>query len=169
MRIQVGEILASTSGTLHNFHTTHEYDFSQESFRLLTPLDIEGHMFRDNESIILALTSLHGSYQTTCPVCTKTIAGELSLETAVEREFFEELPREYVGEELQDVFLIDMHKHAIDITEMLRQEVELRIPKEDLCPSCKEDLKKKNAQADKEKEDGQTQSPFANLKDLIKD
>ncbi len=124
---------------------------------------------KDELSVILTEGSIDLNF--VCPLCLEPFVQNISIESA-EREFLYEAPKKFEDE--GDLYLIDRKMMAVDLSEMIRQEIILHFPLipvcskscKGLCMYCGQDLNEKKCGCKDEVPD--TYKPFAHLKDLVK-
>lgn len=156
--------------------------FLGSDIELAEPITAEFTVIRLKDGLSVLLDNLHTSTDLVCSRCLKGFNHSIDVKN-IERLFYAEPPgRDY---DAMEVFLIDKQDMAVDLTEMLRQEMLLQFPMipvcsercKGLCPDCHIDLNttskhQSGCQAKSTKKTAETQSetykPFANLKDLIK-
>lgn len=149
---------------------------------LSEPISAEFTVIRLKEGLSVILENLHTSTDQVCARCLKQFNHPIDVKST-ERLFYADAPgRDY---DPLEVFLIDKQDMAIDLSEMLRQEMLLQFPMipvcsercKGLCPDCHVDLNttakhQSGCQAKSIEKTADTQlethKPFANLKDLIK-
>ena len=153
-----------------------------EGIELAEPITAEFRVIRLKDGLSVLLENLHTSTDQVCSRCLKEFNYSIDVKTT-ERLFYADPPGRYY--DAMEVFLIDKQDMAIDLTEMLRQEMLLQFPMipvcsercKGLCPDCHIDLNttakhQSGCQAKSIEKNADTQSethkPFANLKDLIK-
>ncbi len=149
---------------------------------LAEPITAEFTVIRLKDGLSVLLENLYTSTDQVCSRCLKEFNYPIDVKTS-ERLFYAEPPsRDY---DAMEVFLIDKQDMAIDLTEMLRQEMLLQFPMipvcsercKGLCTDCRIDLNTKSkhkpgCQVKSTTKNAETQAethkPFAHLKDLIK-
>jgi len=148
---------------------------------LTKPLTGDLFLIRLKDGISVILENLHSETELQCLRCLDKFRMPLHV-TSTERQFFEEIPeRDY---DPFEVFLINREKMAVDLSEMLRQEIILHFPMipvcsercKGLCPSCRINLNSTSPHLhdctgiplDLTDSKAHIQRPFANLKDLFK-
>lgn len=78
------------------------------------------------------------------------------------RSFVWKKEDEYIGEELEDVFLIDKTEGSVILDECLRQEILLFLPPLEVCHACEK-------LADEQERGDADHNPFKDLKSLMKE
>ncbi len=148
---------------------------------LTQPITADLFLIRMKDGLTAILENLHSETELDCSRCLNKFKIPLHV-ASTERQFFEEIPeRDYNPFE---VFLIDKEKMAIDLTEMLRQEIILHFPMipvcsercKGLCSGCHINLNSSSSHhpecpgnsEQKAEVQVEQQKPFANLKDLFK-
>lgn len=102
---------------------------------LTQPLTADLFLIRMKDGLTVILENLHSETELECSRCLDKFKLPLHV-TSTERQFFEEIPeRDY---DPFEVFLINKEKMAVDLTEMLRQEIILHFP---IVPVCSERCK----------------------------
>ena len=175
MKLKIGELLARPAGSLLPVAYEKEYSFTDTSFFTLEgPVKVDCLLVKEDDSVLVALQHLETTVGIECETCLEHYTTDVSLQKPVERTFFLSLPEEYAKEELNDVFLVDVHHHTIDLTDMLYQEIVLSIPMKracseqckGLCTRCGAN-RNKNACSCPPEEDTIQHTPLAGLKDLF--
>lgn len=176
MILTIGQFLASEPGTLQDLLFSHTYNFEDDLYKTIGEVEFKGKLYKDIDSIIVICDEFSVECQLPCEYCDKSHIIHFKTPRAFERVFYKEIPEEHKDEEIQDFFLIDLHKHRIDLTEMVKQEIELHLPLNHACPvndkgiceKCGKNINDSLSTSPGEKapEVG-TQNPFANLKNLL--
>jgi len=148
---------------------------------LTKPLQAELMLIRLKDGLSVILENVTTETELQCFRCLDKFKLPLHVDST-ERQFFEEIPeRDY---DPFEVFLINKDQMAVDLTEMLRQEIILHFPMipvcsercKGLCPSCRINLNSTSTHLPgcsgnlQELADAKPDihRPFANLKDLFK-
>lgn len=148
---------------------------------LTKPLTADLFLIRMKDGFTVILENLHSETVMQCFRCLDKFNVPLHI-PSIERQFFDEMPeRDY---DPFEVFLINKEQMAVDLTEMLRQEIILHFPMipvcsercKGLCSGCRINLNSTSQHLPdcpgnpQELTDSKPDKhrPFANLKDLFK-
>lgn len=122
------------------------------------PITVQLSLIKLDMSIIATIESMAFTCVIPCDTCGTPIPVHLDGLVSDGRTFFLQLPEEYQGEQIHDVFRVEQRNMTIDVAEMLRQEIILALPEHVHCPQgCSLDIPS-----------AQAPSPFSQLKDLLK-
>lgn len=139
MRISIKTILGKDVGSKYVDEFVGEYPedfFGDEEVMLHSPIAGKAEVIKASDAFLLQVTHVHCTLELTCSRCLKRFLYEMKDKNTSMREYFVHIPEEFKGEEAQDVFRVDMTFRALEIDEMLRQEILLMAP---LAPLCRED------------------------------
>ena len=164
MRISVKSVLDQDLGTTDTFPLDVAKDALSEvlkDFEAMSPLSADLEVMKVDNALVARSIGIEFAVKLICSNCNNSFEQHISAPATAWRDFYEKVPEEYIGEELADVFLIDRSHAAIDVAEMLRQELVLLFPIKLICEKCKVNELKRGI-------DKEAQTPFQNLKDLLK-
>ncbi|MFN7160272.1 MAG: YceD family protein [Candidatus Gracilibacteria bacterium] len=163
MRISIKTILGKDVGSRYEEEFTSEYSenyLEDEDSRLLSPISGNAIVLKASHAFLLEIKEIKCKLELTCSRCLKKFPYEIKDGKTSIREYYVHIPEEFKGEAAEDIFRVDMTFRALEIDEMLRQEILLMVP---LAPLCKEDCK---GLSDLKEE--RPSSPFDALGDLLK-
>ncbi len=178
--IKIGQLWNQGRGASYREELDITPDLGSDA-HLTKPITADLFLIRMKDGITAILENLYSETELTCSRCLAEFRLPIRVKST-ERQFFEETPtRDY---DPFEVFLIDRDKMAIDINEMLRQEIILHFPIipvcsercKGLCSGCRINLniteihlpECKGDQLELSEKAEQSHQPFAKLKDLFK-
>lgn len=163
MRISIKNILGKDVGSRYEEEFVSEYPkdyLEDEESLLLSPVSGRAVVLKASHAFLLEIDHVDCTLELTCGRCLKRFPYEIKDKKTSLREYYVHIPEEFKGENAEDVFRVDMTFRALEIDEMLRQEILLMVP---LSPLCKEDC-----EGLAELKDEKPSSPFDALGDLLK-
>lgn len=162
MRISIKTILGKDVGSRYEEYFSMDLpaDFFGEETKLLSPVSGNAVVLKASHAFLLQMEQLSCTVELTCGRCLKKFPYEIKDGKTSLREYYVHIPEEFKGEEANDVFRVDMTFRALEIDEMLRQEILLMLP---LAPLCSEDCT-----GLKELKEEKAPSPFDGLSEIIK-
>lgn len=166
---QVGHLLESTTGTQETYPFEGPVEF--EGIEGKSPIRGKVQIMRLDDGVNAHTSNVEISVAFTCQKCLKNFQQKVRVASA-ERQFLLKPPRQ--KDDINDIFLIDVKRQKIDLTEMLRQEILLHFPLipvcsescRGICPHCGKDLNKATCHCTEAGE--KDNKPLAALKSLIK-
>lgn len=162
MRISIKTILGKDVGSRYEEEFVSEFPenyLEDEEVSLKSPIAGRAIVLKASHAFLLEIDHLNCKLELTCGRCLKKFLYEILDKKTSMREYFVHIPDEFKGEDTQDVFRVDMTFRALEIDEMLRQEILLMVP---LAPICSDDCK---GLSDLKEE--KAPSPFDALGDLL--
>ncbi len=154
--LSVGKLFRQDNGSTEGFDLELPTSTFRE-FRLSKPVQVEGHLMRLEDGILLQIDELTTEVTPQCVRCEKKLKFPLSTEGAEWMFYEDETDEERIG----DAYRIQGDRLEIDITDALRQEIILANPEN---PHCDKDCMNFADSSDVEEN-----KPFANLKEMLQD
>ncbi|MBI2634223.1 DUF177 domain-containing protein [Candidatus Peregrinibacteria bacterium] len=168
----IGKLLESSTGTREDYSFDGPVDF--DGIEGASSIQGKVQIMRLDDGVNVHTSAVTISVVFQCQRCLKDFKRKVQVKNA-ERQFLIKAPRQ--PEDINDLYLIDMKKHRIDLTEMLRQEIILHFPLipvcsnhcQGICPHCGQNLNEATCQcADEILKIQKDNKPLAALKKLIK-
>lgn len=169
--VKIGKIWNSAEGTTQKIDLDLQLGPHYLDFQTTTSLTGDLLLIKLKDEVSVLLSNANVSVTMNCSFCLKPFDQPINIESA-ERQFLGYKPSKI--EDPADLFLIDLNKVTIDLTEMLRQEIILHFP---LIPVCSESCKglcqicgkdRNKAVCNCKVEDAKENKPFKNLKTILK-
>jgi len=166
MKISVKNILDSLPGNSdkHEVVFPHRFveNFLGDGIVVLEDIHTVFEAMKVPEGVMGKFLDVETEITRLCDGCDKVMKEKITDLNTGWRHFVWKKDEEYVGEELEDVFLIDKTEGSVQLDECLRQELVIALPPFVLCEACLE----KGAQLDV---GGSEEHPFQNLKKLLEE
>ncbi len=121
------------------FTEKHSFDISLDLPDVDEPVMVacKIELVKVDDRIMVIGKSVSFSYLLTCARCLTQFTQAMEFHD-VERTFYYTLPKDFKGEEVTDMFAVDMKAMRIDLLPLLIQEVLMHIPHDPICkPDCK--------------------------------
>lgn len=175
--IKIGELWGSSEGISQKFELDAPIEIEADEFEVKSNVTVDVHLIKLKNEISVLLSNLEIKVKSQCQRCLKKFESTINIQEA-ERQFLTQKPPK--ESDIMDIFLIDMEKMSVDLTDMIRQEIILHFPLisvcskscKGMCQRCGADLNKLGKkdcgharEAEKHEKDNR---PFKNLKKLLK-
>lgn len=174
--IKIGKLWSSPEGTTEKGTVKAVPNFTVDGINFNSPLAANFLLIKLKNEISVILSDIEITVEAQCQRCLSFYQQPMTIPTA-ERQFFAEKPER--PQDFDELFFIDFHHMAVDLSEMLRQEIILHFPMIPVClESCKglcqlcgrkleSEVCKNDHQSAEEPFQQPEQQPFKNLKQLI--
>ncbi len=165
---EVASLLEGATGRSEDYSI--KEDLQLEGIILKKPITAHVSIMRIEDGVAVTVTDLSTEVELGCDKCLEPFVSPVTA-TAMERVFEMQPPREIEDE--NDLHLIDMKRQEVDIAEMLRQEIILHFPVDQvcslgcqgLCQDCGTNLNEKKCTCSREEI---KPKQLSQLKDLLK-
>lgn len=164
----ISKFLEVTTGTSERFSFQGHTVFDE----ITTSSEISGQIeiMRIEDGLNVKVNNLEIEVEFSCEKCLKPYPHKIKIDCA-ERVFLFKTPTEI--EDINDLFLVDLKKMQIDLSDLLRQEIILHFPSvrvcskgcKGLCPHCGVNRNEKKCDCKEETPD--SNKPLSILKDLL--
>ena len=132
--LDLTNLLTKPIGSVEKFDIRESVQFPKEEIDLVAPIEGQITLTRLDNGIF-ANFDLKTKARFTCARCLKEFEKELDLK--FEQEFYPETENQKEEKEEGNVFFFSPVKKQLDVTELIRQELILKIPIKPLCsPEC---------------------------------
>ncbi len=166
----VASLKESSTGANLSFSFEGPAEFDE--FKLKSNLKGGIDIMKMEDGFLVHVHDLESTIPAKCEKCLKSLTVPLKIRS-FDRQFLMEKPSEV--EDIYDIFLVNSKEMAIDISELLRQEIILHFPPKivcssgckGICPHCGIDRNKKKCDC-RDIIPSEDSKPLAALKDLIK-
>ena len=138
MRVSIKTILGKEVGSIYEEDFAEEFPhlFEQdhdEEIKLCSSIKGHVHIMKANHAFLVHLTQLEYTLEVVCNRCSRPFPYVVQNGATSVREFYVKKPEEYVGEMDEDYFRVDMTYRALDVDELLRQEIIVALPYMHMC------------------------------------
>jgi len=166
----VSKLIQATTGTSEKYSV--ETDIELRNLKTKSPFKTKIELMRIEEGFNVAIEGFSIDIELKCGKCLEPYTYGVNVDHA-ERQFYFDKSQE--EEDIADVYLVDTKHQEIDISEMLRQEIILHFPANQVCSDrckgicqiCGKDKNKAKCNCKKEEFSPEEQKPLAKLKDLL--
>ena len=170
LRFKIGELLDKPLGTSINYTLEGEIELDELVFK--SDLYAKVELMKIEKAINVAVSDLEIKAQIPCDKCLKEFDFDVNIDF-IERQFYFKAPK---NEDTRNIYVADMKRTEVDISEMLRQEINLHFPPvavcfshcKGMCPQCGVNKNDQECSCVIETEKGLKQNPFAQLRNLLK-
>ena len=170
LNYKIGELLTKSLGSTINY--TIEGEVELDGLKFTSDLFARIELMRIEKAINVSVRDLGTQIEIQCDKCTSKYKQDIDIDF-VERQFYFKVPKD---EDTRDIYVADMKKTEVDISEMLRQEINLHFPPiavcskhcKGLCPVCGVNKNITKCDCKPITPENTKVSPFAQLKDLLK-
>lgn len=131
MKISIKTILGKEVGSVYEEDFAEEFPhlFDEDTeLALHSPIQGHVHVMKANHAFLVHVSQLSYTLELTCNRCLRPFLYPVENATTTVREFYVKKPEEYIGEKDEDYFRVDMTYRALDMDELLRQEMIVSLP-----------------------------------------
>lgn len=131
MKVSIKTILGKEVGSVYeeDFEEEFPHLFEEDpELRLCSLIKGHVHVMKANHAFLVHITDLSYTLELVCSRCLRPFQYPVTGATTSVREFYVKKPEEYVGETDEDYFRVDMTYRALDMDELLRQEIIVSLP-----------------------------------------
>lgn len=181
LQIKIGEIWNKGEGQSLKFDIDAPLQIEHGDFSVNSHVKADMHLIKLKNEISVIAENITIQLKTHCQRCLKPLIQDIVIKNA-EREFLSKKPQksEHLAD-IMDIFLVDLERMTIDLSDMLSQEIILHFPLftvcskscKGMCQRCGADLNKtdqnnKGCGHPQEPDPKEIENhPFKNLKNLI--
>ena len=170
LKFKIGELLDKPVGTSLRYSIEGEVEL--EDLKFNSDLSAKVELMKIDKGVNVSAKDVKVIVELNCDKCLKEYDYEINA-PFMERQFYFKKNK---NDDIRDIYLVDMKKTEIDISEMLRQEINLHFPVvsvcslqcKGLCPICGVDRNVEKCNCEEENAVVVKQNPFSKLKDLLK-
>lgn len=135
MRISIKNILGKEVGSKYQEYFEEEFPhlFEEDDMKLCTPIKGHVEIIKAGHAFLVEVNELSLELEMACDRCTKLFRYPIENAHTSVREYYVKKPEEYLDEVNEDVFRVDLTFRALEMDEMLRQEIVVLLPVMHLC------------------------------------
>lgn len=172
---KIAKIWGRPEGSTEKHELDLHLDFDPKEISAVSNLTADLMIIKLKDELSVLLSNGFIEVNTACSLCLKEFVQGVKIRKA-ERQFLKSPPSKFDENSIDqaDIFLIDLKGMSIDLSEMIRQEIILHFASfpvcsdscKGLCQYCGQNKNEKSCKC--KPEDLNTQSPFKDLKKLLK-
>lgn len=171
LQFDVSNLVQKSDGTSERYSI--ETDLKLTELKTKSPLKTKVEIMRIEEGFNVSVEDFSVEIELKCNRCLKPCRFTINVDHS-ERQFYFDEPQD--EEDRADVFIVDTKHQKIDISDMIRQEILLHFPMNQVCSDrckgicqiCGKDRNQEQCDCKEEEFSPEEQKPLAKLKDLLK-